>query len=199
MLVRISSHIGVSALHETYDSKMSKESWHLPTLVAGVMHNIEPAHHALQQEVEWKGRGTNKQTKKNKEKSFIKNRHDCLLPGWQHHRHTQWPLMKLVNHHTKCVSWSTFTVKYFFVSRMYNFFSQLPSIEWKCRHESSNGDWKTKACKRQTTQYQYFFAFAYMDPDCDLWRFVTVQFPLRPIILRQIVELIQNPQIESIL
>lgn len=146
-----------------------------------------------------KGRGTNKQTKKNKEKSFIKTRHDCLSPGWQHHRHTQWPLMKLVNHHTKCVSWSTFTVKYFFVSRMYNFFSQLPSIEWKCRHESSNGDWKTKACKRQTTQYQYFFAFAYMDPDCDLWRFVTVQFPLRPIILRQIVELIQNPQIESIL
>lgn len=29
---------------------ISKESWHLPILVAGVMHNIEPAHHALQQE-----------------------------------------------------------------------------------------------------------------------------------------------------
>lgn len=29
---------------------IKKQSWHLPTLVAGVMHNIEPAHHALQQE-----------------------------------------------------------------------------------------------------------------------------------------------------
>jgi len=37
----------------TMGSKIiSKESWHLPTLVAGVMHNIEPAHHALQQGVE---------------------------------------------------------------------------------------------------------------------------------------------------
>lgn len=26
-----------------------RKNWHLPTLVAGVMHNIEPAHHALQQ------------------------------------------------------------------------------------------------------------------------------------------------------
>lgn len=36
-------------------SVVSKENWHLPTLVAGVMHNIEPAHHALQQV--WGGRG----------------------------------------------------------------------------------------------------------------------------------------------
>lgn len=32
------------------------KSRNLPTLAAGVMHNIEPAHHALQQEVDWKGR-----------------------------------------------------------------------------------------------------------------------------------------------
>lgn len=48
--------------NETWVTKMgskiiSKESWHLPTLVAGVMHNIEPAHHALQQGVEWIGGG----------------------------------------------------------------------------------------------------------------------------------------------
>lgn len=33
-----------------------RKSRNLPMLAAGVMHNIEPAHHALQQEVDWKGR-----------------------------------------------------------------------------------------------------------------------------------------------
>lgn len=33
-----------------------RKSRNLPTLAAGAMHNIEPAHHALQQEVDWKGR-----------------------------------------------------------------------------------------------------------------------------------------------
>lgn len=38
-----------------------KESWNLPTLAAGVMHNIEPAHHAVQQEVDWIGGRKSKQ------------------------------------------------------------------------------------------------------------------------------------------
>lgn len=37
----------------------SKESSHLPTLVAGVMHNMEPAHHALRQ-----GGGANREEKR---------------------------------------------------------------------------------------------------------------------------------------
>lgn len=39
----------VRELHHRFKI-IKKQSWHLPTLVAGVMHNIEPAHHALQQE-----------------------------------------------------------------------------------------------------------------------------------------------------
>lgn len=39
----------VTQVTATRLSVFSKENWHLPTLVAGVMHNIEPAHHALQQ------------------------------------------------------------------------------------------------------------------------------------------------------
>lgn len=53
-------------LNDTWVTQMgseiiSKESWHLPTLVAGVMHNIEPAHHALQQ-----GGGVNREEKRSR-------------------------------------------------------------------------------------------------------------------------------------
>lgn len=41
-----------------------KESLHLPTLVAGVMHNIEPAHHALQQGIGVNGGGGKNKIKK---------------------------------------------------------------------------------------------------------------------------------------
>lgn len=50
---------------------ISKECWHLPILVAGVMQKIEPAHHALQQGVEWKGR----RQKLRKQITCYKNRH----------------------------------------------------------------------------------------------------------------------------
>lgn len=42
---------------------IKKQSWHLPTLAAGVMHKIEPAHHALQQEGGLKGKRIKKKKK----------------------------------------------------------------------------------------------------------------------------------------